>query len=199
MASARLSGPPMARFTARDFQGPRLALALVLVGVRLTQYEVAKALGKPSGSIHGLLRRMVAAELVLADSDPPTRGTLYELNPEAQPALEEAAEGVQTPGLLARHQRLLSVRGAPGRAEAMRLLDSMALSGAVGWVAETNAADELLIAMNQAADDIQVDTLVLAFEDAGFECREGLVARVMSARELRERVRTARARLEAAK
>jgi hypothetical protein len=142
---------------------------------------------------------MVVDELVLADSDPPTRGTLYELNPEARPALEEAAEGVQTPGLLARHQRLLTVRGDRGRTEVMRLLDSMALSGAVSWVAQTNSGDELLIAMNQAADDDQVNTLVVAFEDAGFVCREGLVASVMSARELREHHRTVRARVEAAK
>ena len=66
----------MARFTARDFQGSRLALALIFGGRRLTLYEVAKALGKPSGSVQGLLRRMVADGLVLADSDPPVRGTL---------------------------------------------------------------------------------------------------------------------------
>jgi DNA-binding MarR family transcriptional regulator len=189
----------MARFTAHDFQGPRLALALVFGYARLTQYEVAKALGKPSGSVHGLLRRMVADGLVLADSDPPTRGTLYELNPEARAALEEAAEGVQTPGLLERHQRLLHVRGDQGRREIMRLLDSTALSGAVGWVAQTNVANELLIAMNPAADDDLVDTLVYAFEDAGFECREGLVSSVMSASELREHNRTASARAKEAR
>jgi DNA-binding MarR family transcriptional regulator len=171
---------------------------LVLGYAQLTQYEVAKGLGKPSGSIHGLLRRMVADGLVLTDSDPPTRGTLYELNPEARQALEEAAEGIQTPGLLERHQRLLTVRGGRGRREVMRLLDSIDLSGAVGWVAQTNAADELLIAMNPEADENQVNTLVVAFEDAGFECREGLVASIMSARELREQNRTVSARVEKA-
>jgi DNA-binding PadR family transcriptional regulator len=184
----------MARFTARDFHGSRLALALVFSGAQLTLYEIAKALGKPSGSVQGLLRRMVADKLVIADSEPPTRGTLYELNPEALAALEEAAEGTRQPGLLLRGQRLLSVRGDKGRSLAMRLLEPVAISGAVSWVAETNFADELLLAINPDADDLQIHTLVVAFEDAGFSCSEALVANVRSAHELREHNRAVRAR-----
>ena len=67
----------------------------------------------------------------------------------------------------------------------MRLLSSTALAGAVGWVARTNSADELLVAMNPEAEDDLIDSLVLAFIDAGFECREGLVAQIMSASDLR--------------
>lgn len=189
----------MARFTARDFHGSRLALALIFGGRRLTLYEVAKALGKPSGSVQGLLRRMVADHLVLADSDPPVRGTLYELNPEAVSALEEAAESSQPPGLLTDNQRLLAVSGEQGRAEVMGVLDSMALSSAVGWVAQTGAAGDLLIAINPTASDDHINTLVLALEEIGLGCREGVVTRLLSAKDLRDRNRAARARLETAK
>ncbi|HEV2858596.1 MAG TPA: hypothetical protein VGW80_09365 [Solirubrobacterales bacterium] len=151
----------------------------------LTQYEIAKLQGKPSGSVHGLLRRMVNDQLLKADSEPPTRGTLYEVHPDAREALLEAAQGTQRPGTLTQHQRLLSIWGGPGRLKAIELLSSAALSGAVSWVARTNSADEVLVAMNPQADDSLVDAMVHAFLEAGFEVREGQVTQIMSGREMR--------------
>jgi hypothetical protein len=76
----------------------------------------------------------------------------------------------------------------------MELLASPALSGAVSWVARVNSADELLLAMAPDADDALVDALVIAFEEAGFEYREGLVSQIMSAREARAHNKKAVAR-----
>jgi len=181
----------------RDFDGSRLEVGLSVLDQPRTQYEIAKLQGKPSGSVHGLLRRMVADRQLKADTDPPTRGTLYEVHPDARKALVEAAEGFQRPGSLEEHQRLLSVWGGPGRMEAMRLLSSSTLAGAISWVARTNSADEQLVAMNPGADDGLVDALVLALLDAGFVVREGLVAQIMSARELRAHNKKAIARAKA--
>jgi hypothetical protein len=180
--------------TPRDFKGSRLTVGLAVLDQGRTLYEIAKLEGKPSGAYHGLVHRMVADGLLEADSDPPTRGTLYRVRPEAREALLEAAQGAQRPGSLAQHQRLLSVWDGPGRIEAMNLLSSTALSGAVSWVARTNSADELLVAMNPDADDALVDSLVVAFSEAGFKCREGLVAQILSARDLRAHNRKVHAR-----
>jgi hypothetical protein len=168
-----------------DFKGSRLEVGLTVLDGPRTQYEIAVLQGKPSGSVRGILRRMVDDKLLKADSDPPTRGTLYEIHPDAREALIEAAEGFQTPGSLVEHQRLVAIRDGPGRMTAIRLLSSTALSGAVSWVARTNSADDLLVAMNPDAEGALVDGLVLALEEAGFEVREGLVAEIKSAREMR--------------
>lgn len=170
----------------RDFSGSRLEVGLSVLDKPLTQYEIAKLQGKPSGSVHGLLRRMVKDELLRADSEPPTRGTLYEVHPEAREALLEAAQGTQQPGTLDKHQHLISIWGGPGRLRAMELLGSSALAGAISWIARTNSADELLVAMNLDADESLTDALVHAFLEAGFEVREGLVAQIMSGREVRD-------------
>ena len=171
---------------AKDYRGSRLAIALTVLEMWRSLYEIAKLQGKSSGAVHGVVHRMVADGLLEADSDPPTRGTLYRVPPEAREALLEAAEGSQQPGSLKQHQRLLNVRGGPGRIKAMTTLSSSALAGAVSWVARVNSADELLVAMNPDAEDELVDSLVIALLDAGFKCREGLVAQIMSGRELRE-------------
>jgi hypothetical protein len=179
---------------AKDFRGSRLAIALIVAEVWRPLYEIAKLQGKPSGAIQGVVHRMVADGLLEADSDPPTRGTLYRVPPAATEALLEAAEGVQEPGTLREHQRVLTIRGGPGRVKAMELLGSTALAGAVGWVARINSADDLMVAMNPEAEAELVDSLVAALLEAGFKCREGLVAQIMSGRELREHSRKVLAR-----
>jgi hypothetical protein len=184
--------------TPNDFKGSRLEIGLATLDEPRTQYEIAKLQGKSSGCVHGVIRRMVQDKLLQPDSSPPSRGTLYEVHPDARDALLTAAEGFQQPGTLAPHQRLLSVRGGPGRLEAMELLSSAALAGAVSWIARTNSADDLLVAMNPEGDDGLIDSLVVAFERAGFEAREGLVAQIMSAREMRDHTKKAIARARAA-
>jgi DNA-binding PadR family transcriptional regulator len=182
-----------------EFTGSRLEVGLSVLDQPRTQYEIAKLQGKQSGSVHGLLRRMVKDGLLKPDSDPPTRGTLYEVHPEAREALLEAAQGFQEPGTLTEHQRLLSVWGGPGRAKAMDLLSASALSGAVSWVARTNSADEMLVAMNPSGDDSVIDALVLALMEAGFDVREGLVAQIQSGREMRDHNKKVAARARSIK
>lgn len=186
----------MKKVEAKDYRGSRLAIALIVAEVWRSLYEIAKLQGKSSGAIHGVVHRMVADGLLEADSHPPTRGTLYRVPPSALEALYEAAEGFQQPGELKQHQRLLTVRSGPGRIKAMEMLGSTALAGAVAWVARINSADELLVAMNPEVEDDLVDSLVIALQQAGFKCREGLVAQIMSARELREHNRKVLARAE---
>ena len=183
---------------SNEIAGSRLEIALSVLDEARTQYEIAKLQGKPSGSIHGVLRRMVEDRELKATDDPPTRGTLYEVHPDARQAVVEAAEGFQRPGTLAEHQRLIAVRAGPGRMKAMQILSSTTLAGAISWVARTNSADDHLVAMNPAADASLVDALVLALSEAGFEIREGLVTQIMSAGEMRAHNKKTIARAKAA-
>lgn len=173
----------------QDFKGSRLAIGLALSNGWLTLYELASMLGKTSGAIQGVLHRMVEGGLVEADSDPPTRGTLYRLHSDAAEALREAAELTEKPGSLAEHQRLLWISGGPGRSKALALLASNPLTGSVGWVARTGSEDGLIVAMIPDSDDAMVDSLVFALEEGGFDCREGLVSQIMSAPEMRQHQR----------
>jgi hypothetical protein len=68
---------------------------------------------------------------------------------------------------------------------AIRLLSSNALSGVVSWVARTNSADDLLVPMNPDTEWALIDGLVPAFQEAGFDVREGLVSEIKTARDMR--------------
>lgn len=171
--------------TARDFHRSRREIGLAVSDTPRTQYEIGKTLGRSSGSISRPLHSMLSDGLLLADPDPPVRGTLYRLNPEARDALEEAAAGALQPGVLVRDQRLLFVQGGEDRMQAMALLAKPSLSGAVAWAARTDASTGLLLAMNPDADDLQVDKLIVALKARGFELREGVTGQITSASELR--------------
>lgn len=197
--ASSVARPPTMTVRSKDFAGSRLEVGLSVLDKPRTQYEIAKLQGKPSGSVHGLLRRMVKDGQLKPDSEPPSRGTLYEVHPDAKDALLEAAQGFQDPGTLDEHQRVLTVWGGPGRAKAAELLSSAALAGAVSWVARTNSADELIVAMNPDGDDGLIDALVLAFAEAGFETREGLVTQIQSGREMRDHNKKVIARVRSVK
>jgi hypothetical protein len=181
-----------------DFKETRLEIGLSVLDEERTLYEIAKLQGKPSGSVRGVVRRMVDDEELIPSENPPVQGTTYRVHPDAREALVRAAEGSQKPGSLVKHQRLLTVSGGPGRMEAMATLSSTTLAGAVSWVARINSADEQLVAMNPDADDALVDSLVLALIEKDFEVREGLVAGIMSAAEMRTHNKKAMARAKAA-
>lgn len=177
----------MSMATARDFRKTRLSIALAVSDGEQTLYEISRAVGRPSGSISRQVQSMVSERLLIADPDPPVRGTMYRLNPDVRDALEEAAEGSQQPGLLVPNQRLLLVRGGPGRTKSAQLLAKPGLSGAVAWSVRIDASGGLLLAMSISVDNHQVDKLVVALEESGFECREGLVGEIESGRDLRAR------------
>src|SRR4029077_4113078 len=92
--------------------------------------EIAKLKENPSGSVRGVLRRMVDDGELIASDNPPVQGTTYEIHPDAREALVKAAEGSQKPGTLAKHQRLLTISAGPGRMAAMAILTSTTLAGA---------------------------------------------------------------------
>jgi hypothetical protein len=160
-------------------------VALAFADGPRTLYEAAKALGKPTGSIYGLVQRMLADELLLADSDPPVRGTMYELNPAFREALEHSAQGDHIPGVLVRNQRTLTISGGPDRMTAMEILARPTLSGAVAWTARTDSGSGMLLAMATDAEDVQVDRLYAALTKAGFSCQEGVIGQVTTAAEIR--------------
>jgi hypothetical protein len=173
-------------FSARDFRGSRRDLALVFSEKPRTIYEAAKALGRPTGSIYRLVQRMADANLLLADSDPPVRGTMYRLNPEARAALDEAAAGAHATGLLMQGQKLLVVRGGPGRLALQQLLLRPTVAGALAWAATVDGGG-MLLALAPDAASLQRDKLAVALEQADFKYREIDVGEIFAAGDVRAR------------
>lgn len=150
-----------------------------------TAHEAGKALGKPTGSIFGVLRRMHAEGLLIAD-EPPTRGTQYRLSDEARIALLEQAEDDGDIGVLAAGQRLLFVERPARRASALEVLAAESLTAPVAWVAETDGG-WLLALTPDLEDAYPVDRLALAFERADVAVTEMYVAGLRNGRALRNR------------
>jgi hypothetical protein len=147
--------------------------------------EAARALGKPASSVYGVVQRMLAEELLIADSDPPTRGTLYELAPAVRPLLELTSEQDRPPGSLSEGQRLLCVEGDLARAKVQRLFAQRALFGSVAWVAEIDGAHGLLLAMLPETTRNEVQRLAVAFDEAGLRCSHRRIGELFGAKELR--------------
>jgi hypothetical protein len=181
--------------TAADFRGSRKDVALVLAGAPRTLHEASKALGKPTSSIYRLVQRMLADGLLLADSDPPTRGTLYRLNPEVRAALDAALAHDQPIGRVQEGQRLLLVDGDEGLLALQRVLVDPRFSGCVAWAAELDGTAGMLLALAPEAARLPAERLIVALERAGFRCIERRAGELIGADDLR---RHAVALLEAA-
>jgi hypothetical protein len=125
--------------------------------------------------------------LLLADSDPPTRGTMYSLAPGARAALEEALAGGASPGRLIPGQRTLIVQGTGDIVALHRVLARTDLSAPVAWAAEIDGAGGTLLGMTQQASSLQVQRLRVAIERAGLVCTQGLVGDVLEADDVRRR------------
>ncbi len=172
---------------ARELTGSRRDLAFVLSDGWRTANEAAKELGRPTGSIFGVLRRMHAEGLLEADTDPeePTRGTQYRLRPSHHDVLRESLDERAELGRVAEGQRLLFVERRKGRARASAVLSSSVAAGVIAWGAEMPTG--WLLALVPDASSFRVSQLVVAFEGAGCRCHEAPVDALASGQLLRER------------
>lgn len=174
--------------TVEDFRGgSRRDVALVFSESSKTLYEAAKALGRPTGSIANLVKRMHSEGLLTADPDPPVRGTLYRLDPTAHAALEAALTQGQPTGRLQEHQRFLLVEGVSDALLLHRILARPALSAPVEWAAEIDGSGRRLLAMEPNASSLQVEKLLVALTQAGLRCEQRRVGELLGSEELRRK------------
>jgi hypothetical protein len=174
----------------RDFRGSRRDLAIVFGDGWKTAHEAAEAMGRATGSIYGVLRRMHADGLLIADSDPdpPTRGTQYRLSDEAKEALSEALYEESGVGQLIQNQRLLIVERKKSRLAATKVLTDSESAGLIVWGAEL--PNGWLLAMDLDVDSFRVQVLSAAFEREGCRCYEAPVDAVLPGSLLRKRAAT---------
>jgi hypothetical protein len=174
----------------RDLRGSRRDLAIVFGDGWKTAHEAAEAVGRPTGSIFGVLRRMHAEGLLIsdADPDPPTRGTQYRLSDDTSEALSEALLEESGVGQLIEGQRLLVVERKKSRLAAIEVLTESVSAGLIVWGAELPSG--WLLAMDLDADSFRVQTLAVAFERAGCRCYEAPVDAIVPGSLLRKRATT---------
>lgn len=143
-----------------------------------TRGEVALALKRSTASIGKLFDRMYMDGLLAAVPDPPTRGSVYSLTPEAEHALEEALERPLRPssedgsvGRVEPNGWLLLVEGNDDVVVALnRILANSELTGSVAWAAETDARGGMLLAMSPGTPSSQLHELFVRLTDAGLRC-----------------------------
>jgi hypothetical protein len=174
----------------KDLRGSRRELAVVFGDAWKTPHEVAIALGRPTGSIFGVLRRMHADGLLVSDCDPetPTRGTQYRLSDVASEMLADAPAQVAGVGRLAAGQRLMIVERRKARRPPARVLMDSSTAGLIAWAAEM--PDGWVLVMTADADPFRIQRLAVALEKAGCRCREAPVDSVLDGPLLRERAST---------
>jgi DNA-binding PadR family transcriptional regulator len=176
---------------APELKGSRRELATVLADGRWsTAYETARAMGKPTGAIFGLLRRMHTDGLLEADSETLTRGTQYRLTHKGSVALEEALAEEPAIGQLTADQWLLVV----AHTDQTRLTDFQHVvartthSGGIGW--GVGLGWGWLLAFDPGSEAFAVERAVAAFEEAGFRCRYAQAVVLLSGNEIRSRAAT---------
>jgi hypothetical protein len=179
---------------ARALKGSRRDLALVFGDGWKTAHEAATAMGRPTGSIFGVLRRMHAEGLLVADTDPDpaTRGTQYRLSDAAAGLLMDALADESGVGRVAPGQRLLTVDRHGARIDAAKVLTEGASAGIIAWAAELPAG--WLLVVDAEVDPFRVQALCAAFEHAGCRCEQAPVDDVVAGPLLRERAATLLAR-----
>lgn len=169
-----------------DLRGSRRELALVLADGPRTAHEVSKTLGKPTGSFYGVLKRMHAEGLVLADTDKPTRGTQYTLAPDAHEALRDKDEERPGVGILHTGQQLLLVEQPDDPIAIHRILSRPSISASVAWAAEVGGG-WLLALSPELSGSYPLQRLELALAHAGIACRQIHVTGLLRGEELRDR------------
>ncbi len=174
---------------ARQLKGSRRELVIAFGDDWKTAHEIAVSLGRATGSIFGVLRRMHSDGLLISDCEPdkPTRGTQYHVTESATELLGAEPYDEDGVGHLKRGQRLLIVERRKGRRRATRVLTESSSAGVIAWGAETPSGWLLVIAGD--VDPFRVQDLSTAFEAAGCRCQEAPVDAVAPGSLLRGRAR----------
>jgi hypothetical protein len=144
--------------------------------------EISRATGIHNGPLSGLIKRMVADQILDCDGEPGSRGTLYELAQSARPELEAPLVG-HDPGTLVADQHLVSVSGASLTAIAPVLARS-GLTAELIWSARVSGANDWFLAFQSTTAPLVVDRLVAALEAAGATCGRSVVGLIMPRGEL---------------
>jgi DNA-binding MarR family transcriptional regulator len=174
--------------SAFNFNGRRLDLAIVFRNA-CTAKEAARALGVETGSVFGLIQRMMAEGIIEPTSlGEPTRGTEYVLTEDGAHALmlelERSRDPEEGAGAVLDGQELIIVRGGLlSRVQAV--FADPGLSRAIAWAATLGA--DWLLALSVDADKFAAQKLIVALEGAGCKCDHGKVDSKLSGRRLRER------------
>jgi DNA-binding MarR family transcriptional regulator len=162
--------------TLQDFgSAPRRELAQILREQPRTLSEIALALGRPATSIAKLVQRMHRVGLLVATPDPPTRGSVYALTPEADRALGQALKqplARTEPATIGRVQpdgHLLLIDGTDEVFALNRILADPELTASVAWAAETDTRGGLLLAMAPGTTVQEVHALYGVLRDAGIQ------------------------------
>ncbi len=171
----------------RDLKGSRRDLAVVLSDDWRTAHEAAEAMGRPTGSIFGVLRRMHADALLKADTDPepPTRGTQYRLSDVGQEALRQALAEEGQVGQLTEGRRVLFIELRKNLASAAKVLGDRMNAGLIDWGAELPTG--WLLTLVEGADPHRVRLLRTALEQAGCRCRDIHIDALVTGSLLRKR------------
>lgn len=169
-----------------ELNGSRRDIALALRDDWKTPHEVARDLGRPTGSLFGVLRRMHGDGLLKADSDPdpPTRGTQYRLSARGEAALDATLAIDANVGSLTENLRLVIVARKKLK-PAAQVLASPVSAGVIAWAAEL--PDGWLLALEPGVDNYRVQTLLSAFEDARCRCWETSIQSLVNGQLLRSR------------
>lgn len=174
----------------RNLKGSRRDLAIAIGESEKTAREVARSLGRPTGSIFGVLRRMHEDGLLKADTDPdpPTRGTSYRLTKVGAELLAKALSHESGIGQLVQGQRLLAVRRGDDFLAPSKVLRQSESVGMIAWAAEM--PNGWLLVMAGEVDSFRAMTLRVAFEKAGCRCYEDRIDAVIGGTLQRERAET---------
>ncbi len=170
----------------RDLRGSRRELAAVFADGPKTAHEASKELGKQTGSIFGVLKRMHSEGLLVADTDEPTRGTQYTLSQDGRELLRESMTREHVPGALVDGQQLLLVDRPDDVISVQRIFARASVSGAVAWTAEV-ASGWLLALDPESTSSYPLQRLELELAGRGITCTPLHVTGLLSGRELRSR------------
>jgi hypothetical protein len=168
------------------FRGVRSEIALALRDHEegRSLYEISKAVARRPGDIQRTVRQMHNEKLLRADSDEPTRGTLFWFNSEHQDALEASLADNRPPGLMAYEQRTVQIT-SPEDVSLYDVLGRAELNGMISWAAEWGGDGEFLVAMLPGTGKPATDRLVEALRSAGIRCQQRRVGQILSGDELR--------------
>lgn len=176
------------KLRAGNLRGSRLDIAVVLSDKELGANQIAHELGKQTGSIFGVLKRMHAEGLIEADPEPPTRGTKYRLADDTRELLDEALSERSVPGLLAGDSRIVLVEGSSDLLALQEVLATVSVSRHVAW--GTSLGWGHLLALDEDTDDFHAQRLAIALQRAGFSCRVASLGTIKDGADLREQALT---------